>query len=119
MSNTAWLAQLFRNIDARDTDAFVSYLTEDALFQFGNAAPVRGKEAVRDAVAAFFSSIRSLSHAVHGSWAHPEAVVMHGEVTYTRHDGTRLTVPFANVLKMEGTSIQEYHVFTDLSELFR
>jgi ketosteroid isomerase-like protein len=119
MSNTAWLAQLFRDIDAKDVKAFAAYLTEDALFRFGNAPPVRGKEAVRDAVAAFFASVKALGHAVHGSWAHPDAVVMHGEVTYTRHDGSRLAVPFANVLKMEGSSIQEYHVFADASELYR
>ncbi|HVO12462.1 MAG TPA: nuclear transport factor 2 family protein [Vicinamibacteria bacterium] len=118
MSQPAWLAPLFQAIDAKDADKFASFLTDDAVFRFGNAAPARGKAGVQQAVAGFFTSIAALRHTLGDAWAHPDAVVLHGEVTYTRHDGSQLTVPFANVFKMRGSLIREYLVFADVSALW-
>jgi len=118
MSQPAWLEKLFKTIDAKDADSFAAFLTEDAIFRFGNAEPARGKQAVRDAVAGFFGGVKSLRHTVRESWSLPEAAVMHGEVTYTRHDGTELSVPFANVFKLQGTLVREYLVFADASKLW-
>ncbi len=118
MSQPAWLGPLFKAIDAKDAETFVSFLTDDAVFRFGNAAPACGRAAVRQAVAGFFTSIASLRHTLRDSWAHPDAVVLHGEVTYTRHDSSQLTVPFANVFKMQGPLVREYLVFADVSALF-
>jgi len=118
MSQPAWLEKLFATIDAKDAAAFAAFLTDDAVFRFGNGAPARGREAVREAVAQFFAGVRSLKHTVHESWTVPDAAVMHGEVTYTRHDGSRLSVPFANVLKLDGTLVREYLVFADASPLW-
>ena len=118
MSQPAWLEKLFATIDAKDDEGFVAFLTEDAVFRFGNAEPARGKQAVRDAVAGFFSSVKGLEHTVRESWTQPDAVVMHGEVTYTRHDGSRLSVPFANVFKLDGALVSEYLVFADVSRLW-
>ena len=55
---------LFAAIDAQDGAAFVSYLTDDAVFRFGSAPPVRGRAAVQEAVEAFFASIAGLSTAI-------------------------------------------------------
>jgi ketosteroid isomerase-like protein len=55
---------LFAAIDAQDGAAFVSFLTDDAVFRFGSAPPVRGRAAVKAAVEAFFSSIAGLSHSI-------------------------------------------------------
>ena len=118
MSQPAWLEKLFTTIDAKDTEGFVAFLTEDAVFRFGNGAPVQGKRAVGEAVAGFFAGVKSLRHTVRESWSHPDAVVMHGDVTYTRHDGSQLSVPFANVFKVDGTLVREYLVFADVSALW-
>jgi ketosteroid isomerase-like protein len=118
MSKLAWLEKLFETIDAKDAEGFSGFLTEDAVFRFGNGEPARGKKAVHDAVAGFFEGVKSLRHTVRESWSHPDAVVMHGDVTYTRHDGSQLSVPFANVLKLDGTLVREYLVFADVSKLW-
>jgi len=39
-------------------------------------------------------------------------------VTYTRHDGSVLTVPFANVFEMRGDKIAAYRIYVDNSLLF-
>jgi ketosteroid isomerase-like protein len=118
MSQPAWLEKLFKTIDAKDAEGFAAFLTEDAVFRFGNAEPARGKKAVHEAVAGFFAGVKSLRHTVRESWSHPEAVVMHGEVTYTRHDGSQLSVPFANVFKLQGSLVREYLIFADASKLW-
>jgi uncharacterized protein (TIGR02246 family) len=118
MSQPAWLEKLFKTIDAKDAEGFAGFLTEDAIFRFGNGAPSRGKGAVREAVAGFFASVKGLKHTIRESWTHPDTIVMHGDVTYTRHDGSQLSVPFANVFKVEGTLVREYLVFADVSQLW-
>jgi hypothetical protein len=39
-------------------------------------------------------------------------------VTYTRLDGSTLTVPFANVFVLKGAEIQSYRIYIDNSPLF-
>lgn len=109
---------LFRSIDDQDMESFASILTEDVLFRYGNAPPVQGKSAVVDVVRGFFASIRALRHDIVEAWSLPGVLVCHGVVTYTRHDGSHLTVPFANIMKTDGEQIREYLIFVDASDLY-
>jgi uncharacterized protein (TIGR02246 family) len=118
MTDAKWVKQLFAAIDSKDADAFVSFLTEDAVFTFGNAAPVSGKAAVREVLVGFFGSIRALHHEVIDSWVLPDVAVAIGQVTYTRHDGSPLSVPFADVLKMQKGLVREYLIYVDASRLY-
>ncbi len=118
MSDASFVVPLFRSIDAMDAGRFASFLTEDAVFRFGNAPEARGREAIRALVAGFFEMIAGLEHRVTDTWAQPGTVVCRGEVTYTRKDGTQLTVPFADVLVMRGESIADYRIYMDVSQLF-
>lgn len=36
MSVHDWVVDLFKSIDAKDTDKFISFLTQDGEFRFGN-----------------------------------------------------------------------------------
>jgi len=56
------ILELFRTIDEMDSDKFVTFLTEDAQFRFGNAPAVNSKSAIREAVAGFFSTIKEINH---------------------------------------------------------
>lgn len=42
----------------------------------------------------------AIRHEVFDTWQQPHATICHGQVTYTRHDSSQLSVPFANVFKM-------------------
>ena len=67
----------------------------------------------------FFNSIKTLEHSVNDVWHTDDAIVSHGIVTYTRHDDSTLTVPFANIFKMKGERIKDYLIFADISELYK
>jgi ketosteroid isomerase-like protein len=118
MKDLQWVHNLFAAIDNKDADAFVAFLTEDAVFAFGNAAPVSGRAAIRDVLVGFFGSIRALRHEVTDAWTLPEVAVAIGQVTYTRLDGSSLSVPFADVLKMRRELVSEYLIYVDASRLY-
>ena len=109
---------LFRAIDARDAAAFVGYLTDDAVFRFGSASPVQGRAAVQAAVEGFFGSIAGLSHAIHKTLCDGDTLVCEGVVTYTRHDGSTIAIPFANVFEYAGDLVAEYKIYIDIAPLY-
>src|SRR3989338_7157736 len=111
------MAQLFAAIDRKDANGFVSFFTEDASFRFANAPVIRNKENIKNAVALFFSNIKSLRHRLLDVWEQGNVIICEGEVTYTRHNGTELTLPFADILRMKGDLIADYRIYMDISPL--
>lgn len=112
------LEELFPAIDAMDTERFLRCLTADAVFRFGSAPPAEGREAIGEAVSGFFSSIAGLRHALTKTIVHDGVLVCEGRVTYTRHDGSEITLPFANVFELEDGLIANYKIYADLGPLY-
>jgi hypothetical protein len=52
-------------------------------------------------------------------WKKEGVVICHGIVTYTRHDSSTLSVPFANIFRLDGDLIREYLIYVDVSELYK
>ena len=112
-----WITDLLASIDGMDADTFVPYLTDDVVFRWGSNPPVSGRQAVREYVANFFTMFKALRHTPLGTWVHPDAVFLQGEVEYTRHDGSAVAVPFLNCFKMQGDKIREYLIYLDPTPL--
>jgi ketosteroid isomerase-like protein len=119
MTVSTWAAGLFAAIDRQDADAFARHFAPEGCFQFGNAPPVAGREAVRDMVGGFFASITGLRHQLDDVWEVPGGVVVVGMVTYTRHDGSELRVPFCDVLRLRGDEVTHYQIYIDTSLLYQ
>lgn len=113
------IKELFEAIDAKNPEKFVSFLSNECSFRFGNFDPVVGSEEINNFVTSFFASIESLSHDIKDSWPIPNGLICHGFVSYVRKDGSSLTVPFANVFKFSNAGIIEYLVFADTSALYQ
>ena len=118
MSDQGPLEGLFAAIDRKDTNAFAAYLAEDGTFRFGSAAPVHGRAAIAEAVGEFFESIAALSHELNLFLVEGSTIVCEGETTYTRHDGSTVTVPFVDVFDMDGDLIRNYKIYADISPLY-
>lgn len=116
--NREWWERLFSTIDSGEAAAFVTLLTPDAQFRFGNSAVMIGSQAIMAAVTDFFAAIASSKHRLLETWSADEGEGCEGEVTYTRHDGSIVTFPFANVFKLRGEKIYSYHIYIDNSTLF-
>jgi len=117
MDARAFVEDLYQSIDAMDAQAFTGFLTDGASFRFANAEPVVGKDNVREAVGGFFSMIAGLSHRLDNVWAEGDDLISNGNVTYQRHDGTELSVPFATIFKLEDGKIADYLIYVDASTL--
>lgn len=111
------LPALFAAIDARDAHAFASHLCPDVEFIFANAPSLHGRVQVESAITGFFSSLAALRHELHEHWLCEDNLIMRGNVTYTRHDGSQLQVPFANIFKLRDGLIREYRIFGDFTAL--
>ena len=111
--------KLFASIDAMDTEGFLAFIREDATFRFGSSPAATGREEIRAAVEAFFASFAALRHDLQQVIADGDAVACEGEVTYTRHDGSTITLPFANVFTVDGERISRYRVYIDIGPLFQ
>ncbi len=118
MSTANSTTDLFRAIDSKDPARFVSFLAPDARFRYGSAAPVTGRGAIAQAVAGFFGTIEALEHRVLHEWQDADSRVCEGEVTYTRHDGSRITLPFAVVLRPRAGLIRDYRIYVDIAPLY-
>lgn len=109
---------MFAAIDRKDTEAFVGYLTDDASFRFGSAPAVRGRAAIREAVDGFFSTIAASSHYIRQTLTSGTTQVCEGKVTYTRLDGTSVTLPFVDVFEFDGDLIADYKIYIDIAPLY-
>jgi ketosteroid isomerase-like protein len=112
------LRDLFAAIDSCDSERFANFLTADAAFRFGSAPAVAGREAVRDAVAGFFTTIAGVRHELGLMAATGDTLICEGEVTYTRHDHSTVTLPFADVLDVEDGLISNYKIYIDIAPLY-
>jgi hypothetical protein len=113
------IISLFQAIDRFDTKSFISFLDDEASFKFGNMPAVTGKNAIFEFVAGFFQAIRAIQHTNLEVWELEGIRFVNGTVTYTRLDGSTLTVNFSNTFKLKGDKILDYLIYIDNSELFK
>jgi hypothetical protein len=118
MNKKVWLLKIAKLIDAKDSDGFASYFTNDGIFRFGNNEPVRGRQNIRDYVSQFFSMIEKSEHKVINIWEKEGSLVWQGEVLYTRLDGRKVNVNFTNIFYMKGDLIKDYLIYIDNTPLF-
>jgi ketosteroid isomerase-like protein len=115
----AMIAEMFAAIDDQDTEKLVGYFSAEGTQRFGNGAPLRGHDEIRQGNLAFFSSIESLSHEILTLWESEEGVVIRLSVTYGRRDGSSVTLPAVTIIRERDGLIGEYEVYFDVEPVFR
>jgi len=124
-----WARKLYDGaVDHKDAAGFAAVFAPDAWLRFGNAAPVVGRDAIRVAIADFFSAFVSLRHEAQGNWFVGDTLILEARVTYTRHDGAVVTVPAVTIFRLAGTEAgtgvplppmaTECRIYVDLTPLF-
>jgi hypothetical protein len=109
---------LFADIDSMDPDAFARHLADDVRFVFGNGEPVIGRANVRETWAGFCEGIAGVSHEVLEQWDNGPATIVESIVTYTRKDGSTVSLPVVTIYRGETELIADYRIFMDVAPLF-
>lgn len=110
---------VFARIDRGDPAALAELFARDASMTFGNLDPMNGRKAIATGCAAFLASIASLRHHIVNQWVVGQDTIAEAEVTYTRHDGTEVTIPTASIWRCAANGlITSYRVFLDLTPVF-
>ena len=112
------LMRTFERVDAMDARGFAECFTPDGLFRFGNAPTAKGRSEITSAVDEFFASIKGLRHNVLERWVDGDVEIAEVEATYTRHDGSEISLMAACVFRMDGDLIDDYRIYMDISPLF-
>jgi len=112
------IAAILADIDSFDPDKFVAHLTPDAKFRFANGDPVTGREAVKEAVAGFFSSIDGLTHHILNVYESGETVIAQIDVEYRRKDGKSVTVPNVDILVFDGDLVRDWQIYIDVTPVY-
>ncbi len=104
--------------DAFDMEKLLGFFTPDCTMAFANQPVVRGLAGVRDVIAPVFSGLAGMRHQLLGLWINDDATVARGEVTYTRHDKSTVTIPFMSYFEFADERIRSTHVYIDIAPLF-
>ncbi|MGI8336845.1 nuclear transport factor 2 family protein [Actinomadura scrupuli] len=112
------VAKIFADIDTLDPEKFVAHLTPDVVFRFGNADAQVGHEAVREAVAGFFSTIAGITHHIQRSWDVGDVTIVQIDVEYLRQDGKSVTVPNADILTYDGDLVRDWQIYIDIAPVY-
>jgi limonene-1,2-epoxide hydrolase len=119
MSKIETVKKLLKLFEGMQVDEFLTYLTEDALYRFGNYPPAIGKSNIEQTVkASHMDQIKGISFDIKGMWESGDAVICEMEINYTKIDDSVLTLPCTDIFRMEGDKVKEMKVFMDASPLF-
>jgi hypothetical protein len=111
---------LFAQVDSFAAVATALNFTNDATFHFGNYPPMVGPTAIAGFVETLCGLVSMVRHRIYDFWELADRTAFTvGRVTFTRHNLTELTVPFATVtfFNEDCTLIVRHQVFVDASAI--
>lgn len=111
------IQSIFAADHAMDADAFVKMLTEDSSMRIGGNITLRGREAIRQAVAGLFAQFSEISHALVQAYDQSNTLIYEAEVTYKLKSSVRISCPYVNILRFEGDLIGDYRIYIDMSPI--
>ena len=121
----AWARAIYDDsVDNKDAAGFAAAFTSDAWLRFANNPPIIGRENIRGAIAQFFTAMKALRHTPKGAFLDGDTLFLEAEVTYTKHDDSRVTVPAMTVFRIassegdRGFLADQCRIYVDLTPLF-
>ena len=118
MNVDEFVRDYWQSIDTLDMDRFLGYFAPDCTMGFGSYPLVQGLDGVRGMIAPVFAGVAGMRHQRLGLWVTDDATLARGEVTYTRHDQSTVTIPFMTYFVFAGERIRATHVYIDIAPLF-
>ncbi len=114
-----WISRYYAALDANEIDESLSYFGPGSVMQFANEDPLVGPAAIGAKTRQVLGAIDHLSHSFPGVWEpEPGLIVMEGEITYFKQDGTAVVVRGSSISRVEPNCWLEQRIYVDLSPVF-
>ena len=113
-----YASQVYEAVDSKDEQRLAHFLTENCTFVYANSDPVVGRENIAESSKHFLALIAGIKHQLLDVWAVNDVIVSRLEVTYTRKDGSTLTVPAVTIWRVRDKQIEDYRIYIDVAPLF-
>ena len=113
-----WFSELYASIDAMRLDEFAAGLTPDVKVVVGNNPAMTGREAAKQGIGYFFSTIAGLKHHIVNVAESSERTFLEANVEYLRKDGKSVTVPTVTVLERNGDLVQSLRIYFDVAPVY-
>jgi len=120
-SRAGMIRTMFAASDTGNIDGLLSFLTDDVVLVFGNAAAVRGKAAVEAQARQVTSRLKGVRHEIHDIWHagnNADIVIARMTVHYARLDASTVSLPCCNIFRLSGDLIADYRIYMDVSPVF-
>ena len=116
LRRTATRMRMFADIERMDAQAWAAHLAPDVVMRVGNDDPIYGRERCQVALAALYSGVDGRRHEVVELWEHGAATIVEANVTYTRTDGSEVTLPLVTIYRADASGlISDYRVYVDMA----
>ena len=117
MSN--WLRTVYDRADALDAEGYARFFEEDGTFTLANNPPMRGRAEIKAGLTEFFGTIAGMRHEFVRTDQIGDTEIMEAAVTYTREDGTQITLPGMTVCVRSQDQMRESRAYIDIGPLFQ
>ncbi len=114
-----WLRTVYDRADALDADGYARFFQEDGTFTLANNPPMRGPDEIKAGLTQFFGTIAGMRHEFLRTYRTGDTEIMEAAVTYTRQDGTQVTLPGMAICVRHHDQIRESRSYIDVGPLFQ
>ena len=117
---TGWLRQVLQALDAKNVDAYTSFMSDDVEILFNNGEmAMRGRDAVRAGLTQFWQSFGTLEHDEINIYGTDHNLVHEALNYYTTLDGRKVTVrAVAWIDRDDAGHVVSLRVYNDQSPLW-
>jgi ketosteroid isomerase-like protein len=113
-----WYADMYANVDAMRLDDFVAGLAPDVEVVVGNNPAMKGRQAAKEGIGFFFSTIEGLKHRFVNVVEGQGLTFLEAKVDYRRKDGREVTVPVVTVLERKGELVSSLRIYFDVAPVY-
>jgi ketosteroid isomerase-like protein len=113
-----WFSDMYADIDAMRLDAFAAALAPDIKVVVGNNPVMSGRQAVKEGIGYFFSTIKGLKHHLVNVAESNGLTFLEANVEYLRKDGKTVTIPAVTVLERSGELVNSLRIYFDVAPVY-
>jgi hypothetical protein len=119
MMANEWVSEFFRDVDAFKIEKLEPWFADDVDLRFANNPTINDKQTALQALGGFYSTIAGLRHESQAVIGSGDEMVQSSIVTYTRTDGSLVSLPVATYLRRNAAGkLTRLWIYIDIAPLY-